>query len=62
MPEFIAPVLKKIAELGIIPGHSFDQMTINDYFPGDGIPPHFDTHSPFEEYFVALSILSGIVM
>ena len=27
-------------------------MTINDYFSGDGIPAHFDTHSPFEEYFV----------
>jgi alkylated DNA repair protein alkB family protein 8 len=48
MPEFIVPILSKITELGIIPGYSFDQMTINDYFPGDGIPPHFDTHSPFE--------------
>jgi alkylated DNA repair protein alkB family protein 8 len=39
-----------------------DQLTINDYMPGDGIPPHFDTHSPFEEVFVALSIGSGITM
>jgi hypothetical protein len=26
----------------------FDQLTINDYFAGNGIPSHFDTHSPFE--------------
>ncbi len=25
----------------------FDQLTINDYTPGQGIPPHVDTHSPF---------------
>ena len=25
----------------------FDQLTVNDYMPGQGIPPHVDTHSPF---------------
>lgn len=30
---------------------SFDQLTANDYQPGQGIPPHVDTHSPFEEVF-----------
>lgn len=25
----------------------FDQCTVNDYMPGQGIPPHVDTHSPF---------------
>ena len=39
-----------------------DQLTINDYFPGQGIPPHIDTHSPFEECFVSLSLGSGTVM
>lgn len=39
-----------------------DQLTINDYFPGDGISPHFDVHSPFEEYFVSLSLGSGCTM
>ena len=28
---------------------NFDQLTINNYKPGDGIPPHIDTHSPFED-------------
>ena len=27
----------------------FDQLTINNYETGQGIPPHVDTHSPFEE-------------
>lgn len=42
--------------------HEFDQLTINCYDPGDGIPSHFDTHSPFEEVFVSLSVLGDIVM
>ncbi len=37
-------------------------MTINDYNPGDGIPPHYDTHSPFEDVFCSLSLGSGAVM
>jgi alkylated DNA repair dioxygenase AlkB len=41
---------------------SFDQLTVNDYMPGQGIPPHVDTHSPFEEIFVSLSLMSGVSM
>ena len=41
---------------------NFDQLTINDYKPGDGIPPHIDTHSPFEDLFCSLSLNSGTVM
>lgn len=37
-------------------------MTINSYEPGSGIPPHVDAHSPFEEYFAALSTGDGCVM
>lgn len=40
----------------------FDQLTVNDYIPGQGIPPHIDTHSPFEEIFVALSLNSEATM
>ena len=40
----------------------FDQMTANDYMPGQGIRPHVDTHSPFQEVFAALSLKSGTVM
>lgn len=41
---------------------NFDQLTINNYKPGDGIPPHIDTHSPFEDVFCSLSLNSGAVM
>jgi alkylated DNA repair dioxygenase AlkB len=41
---------------------NFDQLTINNYKPGDGIPPHIDTHSPFEDMFCSLSLNSGAVM
>ena len=30
--------------------------------PGQGIPPHVDTHSPFQEVFAALSLKSGATM
>lgn len=41
---------------------NFDQLTINDYSPGEGIPPHVDSHSPFEDVFCSLSLGSGSVM
>ena len=28
---------------------NFDQLSINDYNPGDGIPPHVDSHFPLED-------------
>lgn len=37
-------------------------MTINNYSPGDGIPPHWDSHSPFEDVFCSLSLESGVTM
>ena len=40
----------------------FDQLTVNDYMPGQGIPPHVDTHSPFQEVFASLSLKSGATM
>lgn len=54
--------MAKLYSLPFLKGMDFDQLTINDYFAGNGIPSHFDTHSPFEEVFVAVSLLSGIVM
>eukprot|EP01015_Nassula_variabilis_P025619 TRINITY_DN501_c0_g1_i11.p1 TRINITY_DN501_c0_g1~~TRINITY_DN501_c0_g1_i11.p1 ORF type:complete len:338 (-),score=61.48 TRINITY_DN501_c0_g1_i11:11-1024(-) len=63
LPDFLQAILQRIHTLpGIKEQGPFDQLTVNDYYPGDGIPPHFDTHSPFEEFFVSLSIGSGVVM
>ncbi|KAF6215011.1 hypothetical protein GE061_009759 [Apolygus lucorum] len=39
-----------------------DQLTVNQYFPGQGIPPHVDTHSAFEDPILSLSLLSDYVM
>ncbi|XP_077154520.1 tRNA (carboxymethyluridine(34)-5-O)-methyltransferase ALKBH8 isoform X2 [Ranitomeya variabilis] len=39
-----------------------DQLTINQYEPGQGIPPHIDTHSAFEDEITSLSLGSEIVM
>lgn len=39
-----------------------DQLTVNHYEPGQGIPPHVDTHSSFEDGIVSLSLGSDIVM
>ena len=39
-----------------------DQMTVNRYEPGQGIPAHCDTHSCFEDPIVSLSLASSVVM
>lgn len=39
-----------------------DQLTVNRYLPGQGIPPHVDTHSVFEDPILSLSMLSDVVM
>jgi alkylated DNA repair protein alkB family protein 8 len=39
-----------------------DQLTVNRYGPGHGIPPHVDTHSAFEDVLVSLSLGASTVM
>ncbi|KAH1006040.1 hypothetical protein HUJ04_006921 [Dendroctonus ponderosae] len=39
-----------------------DQLTVNCYSPGQGIPHHVDTHSAFESPIMCLSLASTIVM
>lgn len=43
-------------------GDVFDQITINEYKPGAGIPPHVDSHAPFEEPIISVSLFADIVM
>lgn len=59
MPELIFSLLDRLESLY---GLRFDQLTVNDYAPGDSIPPHIDSHSPFEEAIPCLSIGSDISM
>ncbi|KAG5337840.1 ALKB8 protein, partial [Acromyrmex heyeri] len=42
--------------------YTYDQLTINRYLPGQGIPPHIDTHSVFEDTILSLSLGSTWVM
>uniref|UniRef100_A0A672G0C1 Fe2OG dioxygenase domain-containing protein n=1 Tax=Salarias fasciatus TaxID=181472 RepID=A0A672G0C1_SALFA len=39
-----------------------DQLTVNQYESGQGIPPHVDTHSAFEDTIMSLSLGSKTVM
>ncbi|KAL3075481.1 hypothetical protein niasHS_011988 [Heterodera schachtii] len=39
-----------------------NQITVNVYEPGQGIPLHLDAHSAFEEPIYSLSLLSDVVM
>lgn len=39
-----------------------DQLTVNLYQPGHGIPAHCDTHSCFEDPIVSVSLGSNVVM
>eukprot|EP01117_Protostelium_nocturnum_P014467 TRINITY_DN5504_c2_g1_i1.p1 TRINITY_DN5504_c2_g1~~TRINITY_DN5504_c2_g1_i1.p1 ORF type:complete len:658 (-),score=227.09 TRINITY_DN5504_c2_g1_i1:30-2003(-) len=39
-----------------------DQVTVNEYLPGQGIAPHIDTHSAFEDGMASLSLDSQSVM
>ncbi|XP_030560182.1 alkylated DNA repair protein alkB homolog 8 [Drosophila novamexicana] len=39
-----------------------DQLTVNEYEPGQGIPPHVDTHSAFVDPILSLSLQSDVVM
>lgn len=39
-----------------------DQLTVNIYQPGQGIPPHVDTHSAFLDPICSLSLNSDVIM
>ncbi|XP_077578046.1 tRNA (carboxymethyluridine(34)-5-O)-methyltransferase alkbh8 isoform X2 [Stigmatopora nigra] len=61
LPEKCQPVLQRCMEDGhltIMP----DQLTVNQYESGQGIPPHVDTHSAFEDTILSLSLGAKTVM
>uniref|UniRef100_A0A8C3M4W7 tRNA (carboxymethyluridine(34)-5-O)-methyltransferase ALKBH8 n=1 Tax=Chrysolophus pictus TaxID=9089 RepID=A0A8C3M4W7_CHRPC len=61
LPEICISFLEKCLKQGYIK-HKPDQLTVNQYEPGQGIPPHIDTHSAFEDEIISLSLGSEIVM
>ncbi|CAC5396376.1 ALKBH8 [Mytilus coruscus] len=54
-------ILQKALQTGYVK-HLPDQLTVNKYVQGQGIPPHVDTPSAFEDGIMSLSLLSQIVM
>ncbi|XP_041464023.1 alkylated DNA repair protein alkB homolog 8-like [Lytechinus variegatus] len=61
MPKLYDHVINRIMETGHVQFKP-DQLTINQYQPGQGIPPHVDTHSAFEDAIISLSLESQVVM
>ncbi|XP_038243390.2 alkylated DNA repair protein alkB homolog 8 isoform X5 [Dermochelys coriacea] len=61
LPGICSMLLEKCLKQGYIK-HKPDQLTINQYEPGQGIPPHIDTHSAFEDEIISLSLGTEIVM
>ncbi|KAK8389723.1 hypothetical protein O3P69_009013 [Scylla paramamosain] len=51
----------RIVDRGCMPSLP-DQLTINRYLPGQGIPPHVDTHSSFTDELLSLSLGGGVNM
>jgi alkylated DNA repair protein alkB family protein 8 len=65
VPPSFDCALSVIADLhrrGILPYDRPSQITVNEYQPGDGIPPHIDNADAFTDGICSLSLLSPIVM
>ncbi|XP_061706467.1 alkylated DNA repair protein alkB homolog 8 isoform X1 [Cydia pomonella] len=52
---------QRLREQGIDVGVP-DQLTVNKYEPGQGIPSHVDKHSPFGDTILSVSLGSSVVM
>ncbi|XP_004605211.2 alkylated DNA repair protein alkB homolog 8 isoform X2 [Sorex araneus] len=61
LPDLCESILEAWLKEGFIT-YKPDQLTVNQYEPGHGIPPHVDTHSAFEDEIISLSLGSETVM
>ncbi|KAK3099761.1 hypothetical protein FSP39_009216 [Pinctada imbricata] len=65
LPNGIPPVcndlLSDVKLKGIV-NYIPDQLTVNKYEPGQGIPPHVDTPAAFEDGIMSLSLGSQVLM
>lgn len=59
IPLACQPIIDRMLEAGIFRERP-DQLTVNIYEPGNGIPSHVDTHSAFSDTIASLSLLSGL--
>uniref|UniRef100_H2Y735 Fe2OG dioxygenase domain-containing protein n=1 Tax=Ciona savignyi TaxID=51511 RepID=H2Y735_CIOSA len=61
LPSYVAELLDRIIRTGYLVGRP-DQLTINIYEPGDGIPPHIDNPHSFDPVLSTVSLGSHVVM
>ncbi|XP_061923234.1 alkylated DNA repair protein alkB homolog 8-like [Entelurus aequoreus] len=61
LPAECLPVLERCLDKGHIKSMP-DQLTVNQYECGQGIAPHVDTHSAFEDTILSLSLGAKTVM
>jgi alkylated DNA repair dioxygenase AlkB len=60
IPTWARPLVRRLHDDGI-GDRPFDQMLVNEYFPGQGISMHKD-YEPFDRTVVSISLLSDCVM
>lgn len=61
MPKICDKLIEKMLSDKLIK-HAPDQMTVNFYEPGNGIPPHIDNVNAFDNYIISLSLCSSVMM
>lgn len=61
MPEVLTELFEKMLHDKLITDVP-DQMTVNFYEPGQGIPPHTDNINAFDKYIISLSLKSSVKM
>eukprot|EP00088_Acartia_fossae_P051302 TRINITY_DN5762_c0_g1_i5.p1 TRINITY_DN5762_c0_g1~~TRINITY_DN5762_c0_g1_i5.p1 ORF type:complete len:621 (+),score=99.24 TRINITY_DN5762_c0_g1_i5:29-1891(+) len=65
LPEKIPDACQHLMDALLQQGHipeTGDQMTVNVYQPGHGIPPHTDSHSCCTDWLCSVSLGSGVLM
>ena len=61
LPGWCHGVIRDMLEDGHVP-HSPDQLTVNEYLPGQGIAPHVDSVDTIDEHIAVISLGSSCVM
>jgi len=61
IPELCQAVSDSAYKAGLVDSLP-DQLTVNRYLPGQGIPPHTDTHDCCTDTILSLSLGSGVTM
>lgn len=61
MPQWVAELQSRYLQR--FPNQpAWDQLTVNEYWPGAGIAPHADRHTVFGPFVVAISLGSSVIM